>query len=412
MADQAVAPALALKEAPSTAPLKLDLDAVKGELATVMKEPSALPVNDPLRGKAKAAVAQLISITPDQYEQARQAVDSAGATLVPTGTSNRTKMLSAKLGEIKGRSEEEGDVAKALIQLRDEAAQLDPSDIDFSIGWFSRECGKVPFVGWRIKRYMNRFETGQGVIDGIIGSLQSGRATLENDNKILAQDQVSYRNKTIALRKQIEYLMAVDEELTAGIAGVSDPDHQQFLKEEVLFALRQRVQDLMESLTVEQQGVIASEVMIRNNRELIRGVNRGITVTTRALEIGVELAVSLAHQGLVLNVLEKLGATTGNIIAGNARRIKQQGVQIQTMASSPMLESKKLAQSFGIMISALDDISQFRQNALPVMAQSILELDQSAKAGEEAIRRMEQGNKVAAQYKLIDLDAAAAAQAA
>jgi hypothetical protein len=46
-----------------------------------------------------------------------------------------------------------------------------------------------------------------------------------------------------------------------------------------LFALRQRTLDLQQQLAVNQQGVLAIEIIIRNNRELIRGVDRALDVT-------------------------------------------------------------------------------------------------------------------------------------
>ena len=53
-----------------------------------------------------------------------------------------------------------------------------------------------------------------------------------------------------------------------------DPENVKFVTEEVLFPLRQRIMDMQQMIVVNQQGVMATEVVIRNNKELMRGVER------------------------------------------------------------------------------------------------------------------------------------------
>ena len=48
--------------------------------------------------------------------------------------------------------------------------------------------------------------------------------------------------------------------------------------------------------------------------------------------------------------------------------------------------------AFDDISTAFKDISEFRQKALPTMAQSILEFQEKSKKSEEIIQRMEQGN--------------------
>lgn len=79
-----------------------------------------------------------------------------------------------------------------------------------------------------------------------------------------------------------------------------DPDKIRFITEEVLFPLRQRVMDLQQMLVVNQQGIMAIEVVVRNNKELIRGVDRAKNVTISALKISVTVASALYNQKIVL----------------------------------------------------------------------------------------------------------------
>jgi uncharacterized protein YaaN involved in tellurite resistance len=119
-----------------------------------------------------------------------------------------------------------------------------------------------------------------------------------------------------------------------------------------------------------------------------------------ALNIAVAAAMALANQVLVLNAVDALNTTTNTLIAGTAKRLKTQGAAIQKRASSTMLDTKVLKTAFDDVNSAIEDISTYRRNALPVMAQNILELNASAEQGEKVMRKLEQGNKVVVDHNL------------
>jgi uncharacterized protein YaaN involved in tellurite resistance len=391
-------------------PLVLDVAKAKNEIVPVAARPqdAALADDDPLKSQADEVAKRLVAIPEDRYDDARAAIDAAGGRAMQVA-SHQSDMLKGKLGPLMSKSEEGGPVAQALIALRDQVSELDPSGINFTPGAISRFFGGLPVIGNPVRRYFNRFETGQGAINSVIKSLESGKTMLQNDNNILASDQKAWRENTQLLQTQIAYLRAVDASLEARIPEVSDPEHQKFLKEEVQFPLRQRIQDLQQRLSVNQQGVLVSEVLIRNNRELVRGVDRALFVTVDALNIAVAAAMALANQKLVLDAVDALNTTTNTLIAGTAKRLRTQGADIQKRASSTMLDSQVLRKAFEDINAAIEDISTYRQKALPEMAKQIIELDASARDAEKAISRMERGDKVVVAHDLaLDVDVAAA----
>ena len=177
-------------------------------------------------------------------------------------------------------------------------------------------------------------------------------------------------------------------------------DKYKFIEEEILFPLRQRIQDLQQQLVVNQQGFLAVEMIIRNNKELIRGVNRALNVTMSALQVAATLALALANQRIVLEKVESINKTTDNLIAGSAKRLKEQGAAIHKQAASTQLDMNVLKNSFADIRSALDDISKFRHDALPKMAQTIIELDKMTVEQDKAIQDLEKGNRVAAAFQI------------
>ncbi|WP_258869006.1 toxic anion resistance protein [Alkalilimnicola ehrlichii] len=270
---------------------------------------------------------------------------------------------------------------------------LDPNRRDFSISRFERVFSFLPGVGSRVKRYFRKFESSQEALDAIIKDLEAGREMLRRDNLTLADDQQALRDSLGQLRRQISLGKLIDRRLQSIlIEKGTDADAGRFIEEELLFPLRQRIVDLQQQLTVCQQGILALEVVIRNNRELMRGVDRAINVTVSALNVAVTVALALANQRLVLDRVEALNAATGNLIAGTSRALRSQGVEIQTRAASSVLDMEQLQGAFADVIEALDEVSRYRRDALPKLDAQIDKLEQLTSEGEAAIRRMDQGN--------------------
>ena len=370
--------------------LALNVEQTKAEIAVGEPDPT-----DELRAQANAQVEQLLSIDPtneDARAAARDAVDSMGRDLQQR-SATRSRMLQAPLKEISHGTEDGGEVAKSLSDLRIEVEKLDPSGLDTDAGWVTRLIGKIPGVGTPLKRYFMRYESSQTQIDAIVNSLEKGRDQLKRDNVTLGDDQKQMRELTHLLADQIALAQALDAAVVEKLATeiTADDPRRQFVEEDILFSLRQRTLDLQQQLAVNQQGVLAIEIIIRNNRELIRGVDRAIDVTISALQVAVTVALALAHQKIVLDKIEAINTTTSAMIAGTAERLKTQGTQIHEQASSTMLDMESLRTAFADIDTALDEISRYRREALPTMASTILELDQLTADSEAAIENMERG---------------------
>jgi uncharacterized protein YaaN involved in tellurite resistance len=370
--------------------LDLDVEETKSEIA--LPEPDT---DGELRGRAVAQVDQLLAVDPtDQASRdaARAAVDSMGRDLQQRAA-GRSRMLQSPLRELSDASDDGGPVARSLSDLRIEVEKLDPAQVDLEAGWFTRLVGRIPGVGTPLKRYFMRYESSQTQIDAIVHSLEAGRDQLKRDNITLGDDQQQMRELTVALADQVVLAQALDEAVAGKLATEIGPDdpRRQFIEEDVLFAIRQRTLDLQQQLAVNQQGVLATELIIRNNRELIRGVDRAVDVTVSALQVAVTVALALAHQKIVLDKIDAINQTTSDMIAGTAQRLRTQGTEIHEQATSTMLDMEALRSAFDDITMALDEISRYRREALPTMAGTILELDQLTAESEAAIARLESG---------------------
>lgn len=379
----------------------LSVDQIKKDL--VLHSPQSLQVqgeaatgND-LDQKAAQFVDKILNLNPQDYknrEEQKKAVDTFGLDL-QREAAKKSELLKQPVKKLSERSAEGGEVANSLINLKLQVEELDPSKFSFEEGWVSRTLGFLPGVGKPLKKYFSKFESAQDVIAAIIKSLESGRDQLTRDNITLVEDQKAMREISDKLESMIKLSQIIDQKLNYKLEREVAPgsDQQKFISEEILFPLRQRIIDLQQQMAVNQQGVIATEIIMRNNKELIRGVNRSLNVTVSALQVAATVAMALANQKIVLDKINSVNQTTNDLIAGTASRLKTQGVEIQKQASTASLNMDTLKVAFQDMKLAMDDISQFRQKALPQMAQAVLQMDKLTEEAKHTIEKMDKGNQ-------------------
>ncbi|MBB3184895.1 uncharacterized protein YaaN involved in tellurite resistance [Halomonas fontilapidosi] len=347
-----------------------------------------------LAAQADAFVDELVDDgEADALARKRRAIDELGLELQQQAA-HQSAMLQTPLRQLAHHGDEGGPVAKALVDLRGRMQELDPARHRLSPGPLDRVLALLPGASSRLQRYFRKFETAQQALDSIIADLEGGRDMLHRDNLTLSDDQQALRDSLAQLERQVALGRLIDERLQATIARRDEEDSQRrFLEEELLFPLRQRIVDLQQQQAVSQQGILALEVIIRNNRELMRGVDRAINVTVSALTVAATVALAIANQRLVLDRVEALNATTSEMIGGTARALRQQGVDIQQRASSAMLDMQALEQAFDEVMGAIDDLSRYRQEALPRLDDQIDRLATLAGRGSEAIGRLHRGRE-------------------
>lgn len=361
---------------------------VEKELAPTAEEKAV--INDAVKDKADMIMAVDLDSLPQRREFV-QVIETFGSDLIRQSAA-KNSILQKRMGEFSKAGGESGEVSKGLEDLSIKMRDLDPSGLDFM------KTGMLGKLFNPIRRYFERFKTADAEIAGIVKSLDKGKNILKNDNTTLEIEQAAMRDLTKQLNQKIELGTQLDAYLgnaaeNAKAAG-EDPEKIKFIEEEIIFPLRQRVMDFQQLLVVNQQGIIAMEVIRKNNLELIRAVDRAETVTISALRVAVTVAGALYNQKIVLEKVQLLNETTNNMISSTARMLKEQGAAIQREATEASISPDTLKQAFADTLSALEDISSYKAKALPQIAQSIQEFRAIADEGERQLQKMEKGRTV------------------
>lgn len=369
--------------------MDFSLDVVNPEeVKEKVEQELAIPetIDPAIQKAAEEKALQIMAVDLDSYENRKEftgAIDTFGQDVVQKAEV-KNNILAKRMMELSKSGAESGEVAKGLEDLAAHMKDLDPSGIDFA--------KKSRFFN-PVRKYFDRYKTADAQIADIVKSLEKGKTTLINDNTTLELEEASMRDITKQLNTKIEMGTALDAYLSNAIAQKKaeggDEEKVRFVEEEVLFPLRQRIMDFQQLQVVNQQGVVAMDVIRSNNKELIRAVDRAETVTVSSLRTAVTVAGALYNQKIVLEKVQYLNESTNTMIKATAKMLKEQGVEIQQQATEANISVDTLKQSFADTLAALDDISNYKQEALPKIAKTIAEFRELAEVGEKRLQEME-----------------------
>jgi uncharacterized protein YaaN involved in tellurite resistance len=261
-------------------------------------------------------------------------------------------------------------VSRSLVDLRRIVEDLDPSHQ----GPLSQKhlFGLIPF-GNRLRDYFARYQSAQRHLNAIIQALYRGQDELRRDDAAIEQEKVNAWEIKGKLQQYLYMAGKLDAALEAQInlIGETDPGRARALREDVLFYVRQKRQDLVTQLAVNAQGYLALELVRKNNLELIKGVDRATTTTVAALRTAVIAAQALTNQELVLNQITALNTTTGNLIESTSALLKQQSGKVHEQAASASISVEKLQAAFANIYATIDMIDAFKLQALDSMQKTI-----------------------------------------
>lgn len=417
-----------MTDQPQTSGSPLDLNAPAAPATTVapapeattdlvLTPPSAVPVVQPqqattmmpldpataqaLQAKADAYVQSLANLDPRAPEFATKIRDVThmGDQDVRSASQVANRMLERPVKALEaakghGGNQPQEKVADGLVELRRTIEDLDPSQVDKpGIG---RMLSKLPW-GNSVRDYFGKYASAQTHLDKIINSLQNGQEELRKDNAAIEGEKANLWATMQRLQEYAVLTEALDNSLERHIDQVSLTDQTKAdqLKSDMLFAVRQKHQDLLTQLAVSAQGYLALDMIRKNNNELVRGVERATTTTVSALRTAVVVAQALANQKLVLDQITALNTTTSNLIVSTSEMLKQQTGQIHEQAASSMVSLDALKQSFANVYATMDAIDTFKIQAVDNMAQTVTTLQTELGKANEYLERAQKQQEIA-----------------
>lgn len=371
------------------AEFSLDIDEIKNDVETTFKEEEKELENTNFKDQADANAVAIFDAdfnNPQDRDNILKPLEDFGLSDMSKSAS-RNEMLATRFVDLSKGGKESENISDKLAELDRQMKDLDPGKVNF---------GKKGVLGNflnPVRKYFEKYEKAEVAISNIIQSLDNSSKVLQNDNTTLFNEENYLREVTKKLMADIELAKKMDDSIEAQIRDAElkgiDSEKIDFVREEVLFPLRQRIMDMQQMIVVNQQGIISLNVIRRNNKELIRGVNRAKNVTVSALRTGVMVASALYDQKLVVDKINILNSTTSDIIETTSHMLKEQGSEIQKQSAETMISEDVLRSSFAEALQAIQDVSTYKQQALPKMKETINLFSDMANDGQKVVEKLE-----------------------
>ncbi|HVC32347.1 MAG TPA: toxic anion resistance protein [Chloroflexota bacterium] len=337
---------------------------------------TTIRVDDETRNRISAAVNSFVDsiagaeAQSPEFERKVRSINRMGSEEIRRSAEASNRFLDRPTAALQqGPLTQGSQVSSALLALRKQIESLDPSrHLSRKRGLFDR----LP-MGNQVSDYFHKYQSAQANIEAIVNGLYRGQDELLRDNAAIEQERVHLWAMKGRLEQYAYMAGALDEALTKKASDLErgDPEKARALKEDALFYVRQKRQDLLTQLSVNVQGYLALDLIHKNNQELIKGVERATTTTVSALRTAVIVALALGNQRLVLDQITALNTTTGNLIESTSQLLRQQVGEIQNQAANATVSIEKLQAAFDNVYATIDTIDTFKLAALDSMRKTI-----------------------------------------
>jgi uncharacterized protein YaaN involved in tellurite resistance len=359
---------IAVHEAAGLVPLKgEETTELDSKVAKFVDELAALDSNSPEFGKK---VDQLTAMGRKEIAEA-------------AGASNR--FLDRPVKAI----DSDTGIGADLTELRRTVESLDPKEQ--GRGMTTRKfLGIIPF-GNRVNRYFDKYRSSQTHISAILSRLANGKDELLMDNAAIDTERSGLWKTMHKLEQMIHISKSLDKTLEdkANDLDATDPAKAKAIRETALFYTRQRTTDLLTQMAVTVQGYLALDLVKKNNVELVKGVDRASTTTVSALRTAVTVAQAMTNQRLVLEQVSALNATTAGMIDTTGELLRTQSGAIHEQAASSTIPLETLQRAFQNIYDTMDQIDQFKVQALANMKQTVDTLGNEVEKSRGYIARAE-----------------------
>ena len=277
-----------------------------------------------------------------------------------------------------------------LTELRRTVEALDPKEATKT----RKILGIIPF-GNRVDRYFDKYRSSQTHISKILSSLGNGKDELLMDNAAIDTERANLWKTMHKLEQMVHISKTLDQRLEdkANELDATDPAKAKAIRETALFYTRQRTTDLLTQMAVTVQGYLALDLVKKNNVELVKGVDRASTTTVAALRTAVTVAQAMTNQKLVLEQVSALNTTTAGMIDSTGEMLRTQTGAIHEQAATSTIPLETLQRAFQNIYDTMDQIDQFKLQALTNMKQTVDTLGTEVEKSKGYIARAEGVNQ-------------------
>ena len=262
---------------------------------------------------------------------------------------------------------EDSPAYKAIADIRGQLDELNPGK-DGDLLEPRKLLGLIPF-GNKLEAYFRKYQSAADQLKTSMGQLYAARDDMQKDVVDIEATRGKLWDAMTKLAAASRFATQLDQRLEERVKSLeaSDPQKAQALRQEVLFYARQNLTDIQTQQAVCINGYLALDVLKKTGREMINGCTRVATTGMSALAVAQTVARATGNQIRVMEMLQGVNATIGDLISQTGRALNQHVDATTQFASNPMLGIEKIKEMFDQTFQAMDAMDNFRAKAIDVI---------------------------------------------
>ncbi|MDB5898975.1 MAG: hypothetical protein JWP22_1448 [Ramlibacter sp.] len=354
---------------------------------------TAVPITPELKTAVEDQVTRFMDglLTEDvQSEGFKARLDSAFA-LGREEVSVASSLMQGRLLQRNFVGMEDTSAFKAIQDMRGHLDTLNPGK-DGDLFQPQKLLGIIPY-GNKLQSYFRKYQGASGQLQKSMQQLYAARDDMQRDVVELEATRTKLWDAMQKLSAAIHFGETLDARLFQKVESLkaTDATRAKALEQEVLFYVRQNLQDMLTQQAICTNGYLALDVLKKTGREMMNGCSRVATSGMSALAVAQTVARATGNQIKVMEMLTGVNSTIEGLIAESGRQLNTHVEKTTQFAQNPMIGIEKLKEMFDQTFKAMDAMDTFRSKAVEVMGQNnAMMKDQLAKADQYVDRLRQQ----------------------
>lgn len=350
----------------------------------------AVPLKPELQSAVDAQVTRFVEalLVEDVHSDAFKAKLDSAFALGKEEISIASSLMQGRFMQRNFVGVEDSAAFKAIQEMRGHLDDLNPGK-EGDLMQPQKLLGLIPF-GNKLQAYFRKFESAGGQLQKSMQQIYGARDDMQRDVVEIEAVRTKLWEAMQKLGGAIHFAETLDSQLAAKVDSLqaTDPQRAQALQQEVLFYARQNLTDMLTQQAVCTNGYLALDVLKKTGREMMNGCSRVATTGMSALAVAQTVARATGNQIKVMEMLEGVNASIGNLIAETGRQLNNHVDKTAQFAQNPMIGIDKIREMFDQTFKAMDAMDSFRVKAIDVMGQNNKIMSEQLAKAEQYVDRV------------------------
>lgn len=285
---------------------------------------------------------------------------------------------------------EDTSAFKALQDMRGHLDALNPGR-EGDLFQPRKLLGFIPY-GSKLQAYFRRYQGASGQLQKSMQQLYAARDDMQRDVVDIEATRTKLWDAMQKLAAAIHFAETLDARLAQKVEAMKATDgaRARALEQEVLFYVRQNLQDMLTQQAVCTNGYLALDVLKKTGREMMNGCSRVATSGMSALAVAQTVARATGNQIKVMDMLTGVNASIEGLIAETGRQLNTHVDKTTQFAQNPVIGVEKLKEMFDQTFKAMDAMDNFRSKAVEVMGQNNITIREQLAKADQYVDRLRQ----------------------